>query len=497
MNSRTWKAAVLCAATFQVPWALAQWSFELDTAFRTAIMDQNVNAVHVLQDGKIFASGRIRFAGDMSDRGSARLLNDGQQDVGFPMFPQTTGAGKVTPWIGGKFYVVSTVPWRMMPDGLIDPSFGPVGIGPYFQQSTTGDYHVFPDGRVLMSGSHWLHDSIRGFEGLYELIWFTNTGYLDTTRTHRNANGPIWEFKELPNGQFICTCNCTVYEGQPVNRVFRVHADGSLDESFQSTITMGNIYEIEGLPDGSVLLGGNFRFSSAPQDTVRFAKLLSDGSRDPGFASMAFAGNDAWWPSSGTIVFDIFPFHGGNYILAGQFTTVNGQQRKGLCMVDGSGQLLEAFDECGVGPFTYQTTTNATPLNIYWNQDSTALYICGAYTGYDDGTTNDPQQRFVSRLLVEEDLTTGTHAVRAAPPFSAYPNPARASVIFAYDRKDGGRPGSILVRDLAGRTVANLMMTGQRGQQTWDTRQLAPGTYLVQYLGTSEVLHTEKLIIQQ
>jgi hypothetical protein len=46
--------------------------------------------------------------------------------------------------------------------------------GPYFASLQGGDYHVFPDGRVLMSGSHQLSDTIRGFVG-YEPIWFTNT----------------------------------------------------------------------------------------------------------------------------------------------------------------------------------------------------------------------------------------------------------------------------------------------------------------------------------
>ncbi|MBK8499294.1 MAG: T9SS type A sorting domain-containing protein [Flavobacteriales bacterium] len=63
--------------------------------------------------------------------------------------------------------------------------------------------------------------------------------------------------------------------------------------------------------------------------------------------------------------------------------------------------------------------------------------------------------------------------------------------------KDGEGQGSIAIRDLAGRTIATLMMNGQQGQQVWDTREVAPGTYLVQYLGGSGVLYSEKLIIQQ
>jgi hypothetical protein len=487
------------AALFAAAAAWPQWSFTLDTTFRTQIVDKNVNALHLLPDGGIFLSGRIRFPGDISDRGSAKLLPDGTRDMGFPAFPQTTGGGKIVPW-GAAFYVLpAATVRRMTPDGLIDPTFVSTNASPYFLSGSGGDFHVFPDGRVLLSGTHMLSDSIRGFVGSYELIWITNTGYLDTTRVHRNANGPIWAFKELPDGKFICSCSCTQYEGQPVSRLFRVHADGALDTTFQSTITMGRIYAIEPLLDGRLLLGGNFRFSGSLQDTVRLARLLPDGTRDLSFASLAFAGNGNWWPPSGTIVFDIFPFHAGNHIIAGQFVSVAGQERKGLCMVDSSGSLLPVFDGCGAGPFTYQTSTNATPLNVYWNQDSTALYICGAYTGYDDGTTNDPQQRFVSRLLVSE-LTTGVASLspEEEPGVRVYPNPARGTVMFTYDDPLlSGQQGRIVVRDLSGRVVATLAINGTSGRHTWDAQGVAPGTYVVQYLAGNTVLHTERLMIQR
>jgi hypothetical protein len=241
--------------------------------------------------------------------------------------------------------------------------------------------------------------------------------------------------------------------------VFRVHADGSLDTSFQSAVSGGNIYEIEPLQDGKVLLGGNFSYSGAAQDIVRLARLHADGTRDTTFASLPFAGNSSWWPPFGTIVFDIFPFHGGNFIVAGQFTSVAGEPRKGLCMVDEDGDLMDAFAEYGVGPFTYQGTTNATPLSIIWNQDSTALYICGAYAGYDDGITNDPQQRFVSRLLVSELSVGGaSQSLGEGPRMRVFPNPVAsgAPLTFAFDPPQEFTPNGplrVVVLDALGRQV--------------------------------------------
>jgi hypothetical protein len=484
------RAAALTAAALWLSGCDAQWSFELDTTFRTTIVDQNVNALHILQDGKIFLSGRMRFPGDMNVRSSARLFSSGQRDLTFPTFPQTTGGEKILPWFNGKFYVSNGLPRRMLQDGLIDPSFGPLGIGPYFQPSTTGDYHVFPDGRVLISGSHLLSDSIRGFEGYYELIWFTNTGYLDTTRTHRNANGPIWEFKELPDGKFICSCSCTQYEGQPVSRLFRVHADGALDTSFQSDVVLGNIYEFEAMDNGSIWVGGNYRRSVVPQDTIRLARFLANGSFDPSFAELEFGGNPSWWPWFGTQVFDIFPFRPDRYIIAGQFTTVNGQPRGGLCMIDSSGNLLPELDDFYVGPFTYQTTTNAGFTNVYWNQDSTAIYVCGAYAGCNDGTINDTQQRFVSRLLVTE-LTTGVEG-REQAMFRLYPNPATGPATLEME----GIPHDteLVLRDVLGRELLRQRIRDQ--YTTLQLQHLPDGCYNLEIREGVRRLAHQRLVVQ-
>ena len=494
MTSTFWKrnmhaVAALMAATA----ACGQWSFTLDTTFRTQIVQQNVNSMAVLPSGELLLSGLIRFPGDMYDRPLAKVTSSGQQVV---TFPYGYGSGKLTPW-NDQFYVQNgNLVRRLLPSGLLDNGFLSMSAIPFVQHIATGDYHVFPDGRVLLSGMHTLSDSIRGFVGQYHLVWLSNTGYLDTTRVHRQANGVIRAFTELPDGKFLCSCTCTQYEGQPVSRLFRIHADGSLDTTFQSTITMGRIYAMEPQPDGKVLLGGNFRFNGAPQDTVRLARLHADGSRDTTFASLAFAGNGNWWSSSGTIVFDIFPFHGGNWLIAGQFTSVAGQPRKGLCMVDANGALQGAFDGCGVGPFTYQGTTNATPLSIAWNPDSTALYICGTYAGYTDGTTNDPDQRFVSRLLVSE-LSVGVQ--EQTPPQATlllWPNPSNQQTWLAYSLPGHSGPVQLRIRDAQGRLAHSIQASGEEGQVVWDTRDVAPGIYTVELLRDGHVERTERLVIQ-
>lgn len=196
----------------------AQQPFDLDTTFRIGFNDWYVNSIMPLDDGTILLSGQIRYPDvqTLTFRGSDKIDGNGARVTSFPAFPQSTGGGKLKRW-GEKIYVgVGQIVRRLNGDGLVDPSFIQMNNGPYFLSLQGGDYHVYPDGRILMSGAHELDDPVRGFVGLYNLIWFTNTGHLDTTRTHRKGDGVIYEIEETPDGKFLCTGTCTVYEGQPV-----------------------------------------------------------------------------------------------------------------------------------------------------------------------------------------------------------------------------------------------------------------------------------------
>ena len=501
LNRTMHTVAALLAATV----ALCQWNFRLDTSFRTTIVEKNVNHMHFLEDDRIFLSGRVKFPGDwlmMSERGGSCIFLNGQQDMDFPTFPQTTGGGAITPWVDGKFYVGTTTVRRMMPNGLIDPSFIAPHTSPYFSTFFYGEYHVYPDGRVIITGGHNLTDSIRGFVGRYNLIWFSNEGYLDTTRVHRKgANCWVGRLAELPNGQFICTSNCTEFEGKEVDWVFRVNADGTPDTTFRSGVYVGDVKSFLPLTDGRVYAGGNFQRTEASQDTLRLVRFMPDGSLDPTFNIPQFTmGGQGISAPFGPYVYRVFPWKPGYLLVAGEFRYVNGEARSSICMIDSTGQLMPAFAGNWMGTFSASNSqiTNSLIVDILPNSDTTAIYICGAYTGYGDGEITDPTQRFVSRLLVEED--TGTTSVQEVAPktpaLRLYPNPANGFVSMRYHLPGNTGAALMVVRDVHGRTVQQFHVRGMQGAHTWDVQGLVPGVYMVELRCEGRLEQAQRLVVR-
>jgi hypothetical protein len=496
--------AALLAATVVLP----QWHFRLDTSFRTNIVEKNVNYMHFLEDGRIFLSGRVKFPGDWmlsTERGGSCILTNGQQDMDFPHFPQTAGGGAIVPWINGSFYVDAALPRRLGPDGLIDPTFAPLHTSPYFSPFFVGGYHVYPeDGRVLISGLHTLSDTARGHVGMYNLVWFSNEGYLDTTRLHRSGSSPagyctVHRFSELPNGQFICTSNCNEFEGKEVDWIFRVNADGTPDTTFRTGVYIGNARAYLPLEDGRVYVGGNFRRTEAPNDTLRLVRFMPDGSLDPTFSIPQFTmGGQGITAPHGAYVHRIFPWKPGYLLVAGHFRHVNGEPRSSICMIDTTGQMQPAFAGNWMGTFTDGSVTGSSIIDILPNSDTTAIYICGAYTGYGDGVITDPTQRFVSRLLVEED--TGTTSVQEVPPktpaLQLYPNPANGLVSMRYHLPGNTGAALMVVRDVHGRTVQQFNVRGMQGEHAWDVQGLVPGVYMVELRCEGRLEGTQRLVVQ-
>ncbi|MBK9074014.1 MAG: hypothetical protein IPL77_03385 [Flavobacteriales bacterium] len=449
----------------------------------------SVNSVLSLANGQVLISGLLSFPLIGEER-IARLNANGTRDTSFPL--NVPGGTKLTEWSGRIYTGRDGVVSRIMPDGQTDPDWDEMYDSPYFAALQGGDYHVFSDGRVLVSGGHILSDSIRGFEGYYNLVWFSNTGYLDTTRTHRTSDGVIYEIEEQPDGKFLCSGVLTEYEGTAVGRIFRVHPDGALDASFQTDFVWGEANDFHTLADGRILAGGYLR-RNGQQDSLCVVRLLPNGDVDPTFHLATF---DASWTNNfAPYVLDVHPLADGRILIAGVLDHVEGEIRGGIAMLGEDGVLLDdAFTGEGCGGFLYQGLYRRAIVGIVPAPDG-SYYIHGAYHGYDDGTTNDTTQRLVSRLH-GLDVGVAEQEATAKPLLSLSPNPAATCVNIAYDLVTAPHGAGIVINETTGRQIWSSKLANTQGQIVVDTRAFVPGVYSVQLSNGGELLSTELLVVK-
>ena len=471
--------------------AQAQQPFDLDTAFRTPISERYVNSILPQADGKLILSGRMLFPGALNEHLLVRIEPNGELDPTY--YASSLGGGKLRSWNGLAYVGANSTVRRILPNGYVDPSFIGMNTGPYFSSGQGGDYHVYPDGRVLMTGVHVLSDSIRGFEGFYNLVWFTNTGYLDTTATHRQCDGSIDFIHALPDGKFLLSGVFTSYEGQPAGRIIRIHPDGALDTSFNTSIHWGQAYGCHVQSDGKILAAGRFQVTGDP-DTLHLIRLMPDGTLDPTFNNHL---RSAYHSYGGLVPWGgITPVPPLGLLVYGAFTSIDEQTRGGIALVDTAGALLDTyFTGSGCGVYEYMGFPYSSVESIAPDPVNGGFYICGAYHGYDDGTVNDSTQRFVSRLY---GLDVGVQEPQAPWPgeMTLHPNPAGSSTTVQFSSA-ATRELTLVLRDPLGRLVHTERLPYGQTAHSIELTHLPEGVYLISVEGTAAPFAPARLVVSR
>ena len=491
------KTMIALAASMVASAAWPQQPFDLDTNFRLNAQSVYLASILPLPDGDVIVSGQISIPGEWPyERLGAKLHSDGSLDPLFRTYPSM--GGKITPWQDQYYCGVGQVVRRFFMDGRIDSSYLAISDAPYCSMGQGGDYYVFPDGRVLVSGSHYLQDSIRCFVGEYGLIWFTNQGYLDTTRIHRRANAAIFDLFPLPDGKFICSGYAWNFDGHELaSTAFRIMPDGALDTTFHGPPGYVNIKAMRPLPNGKLLISGGGSWLDTG-DTVNLMRLMPDGSRDLTFHSPTVRNfNSVLGHSPNEIIFSINPLGEDAYIITGSVTELDGQPRASIALIDTAGNLLDTLFN-GPGCGGYQWWETAEPWGWYNNIRGLVptydgnYFIYGGYHGYDDGSgTDGSSQRLISRLyglnvgIKENGTNTNT-------PLSIAPNPSNGGAV---QLSVGCVPkhATLSIHDASGRVVRQAAWPTGAISYTLPADALAPGTYIVRVRCSTE-LYSGRLV---
>lgn len=193
-----------------------------------------------------------------------------------------------------------------------------------------------PDGKVIVAGRFTqANNTPRN-----RIARFNFNGSLDTSfNPGSGADAEITAAVLQPDGRIVVGGRFTSFNGFTHNRVCRLNADGSVDQSFGLGAGINNsVFALALQSDGRILVGGQF---TQVDLTLRFnlARLNTNGSVDLSFDP----GNG---PNGDVNAIVIQP--NGAIIIGGTFIGYDGFSRGGIARVMASGAIDFSFDS-GVG----------------------------------------------------------------------------------------------------------------------------------------------------
>ncbi len=281
-------------------------------------------------DGKIVAVGNFtRFQGVIKNR-IVRTSANGLIDAGFNQGTAANGwiasvdlqsDGGIV--VGGVFTTWTDVTRnrvaRLLADGSLDQGFDPGGgpNGPVYAVK------VLPDGAVLIGGEF---TEVAG-TARRSLARLNVDGSLDASfDTGSGPNGAVRDIEILPDGKVLVVGDFRSVDGVSRTRIARLMREGGLDEDFAADLNInGAIRSLALQPNGKIVVGGDF--SSVDGESRRYlTRLLPEGAPDGSFD-----------PGSGPNkrVYDVALDADGSIVIVGEFTHVDGVARPGVARLAG------------------------------------------------------------------------------------------------------------------------------------------------------------------
>lgn len=292
----------------------------------------NPGALAVQSDGKVIVGiddNILQTDGPEPACMVYRYNTDGGLDPGFTLGTRTgyqwsvwalhqdAGTGKIL--VGGNIlgyngddigHIV-----RLQSNGVLEWQFAP---GPEYHLNTRC-IAMQPDGKILIAG----YGSGNGM-GVQRLNTDGTTDASFVGGTINNNTDGIYVMQRLSDGRILIGGCFSTYGGIARNGIAMLHADGSLDTSFDPGAGVnGCVRALAVQTDGKILIGGAFTmYNGTPRNGV--ARLNADGSLDAGFNPGTGA--------NGTVnAIALRP--DGQVLIAGDFTTYNGSAANRIALL--------------------------------------------------------------------------------------------------------------------------------------------------------------------
>ncbi len=379
----------------------------LDTDFLAtdAGADYSVWDIEIQSDGKILIGGEFGSYNGTASNFIARLNSDGSLDTDF----LATDAGtnyivssiaiqddnKIV--IGGFFESYNGTESkriiRLNADGSVDAGFLSINAGADHNVHTLT---ILENGKIFMGGYFYYYNSLRsGFVACLQ-----SNGSLDTSfhsGTYGGSNGPIIATALQSDGKIIVAGWFDTYNGEFRGKIARINADGTLDNSFTTTVggVGGEVIALAIQDDGKILIGGHM-WSYNETNRGNIARLNADGSLDTNFLATGVGANGD--------VKSIVIQDDGKIVIGGRFLSYNGIDRGYVARLNSDGSLDESFLATGTGA---DSDINAVAL-----QSDGKIVVAGQFLNF-NGTSASYVTRLMSDGSVDGTFASGTGANHA------------------------------------------------------------------------------------
>jgi uncharacterized delta-60 repeat protein len=200
------------------------------------------------------------------------------------------------------------------------------------------------DGKILVGGEF---DNL-GAETRYYIARLNPNGTIDPTfNANIDGSSKVYVRCILPlaDGRYLVTGTFDTVNGQSRRHIARLHADGSLDTTFNVNVSGTNfgfstlgIYSAAQQPDGKILLAGRFS-TIGPVPRANVARLNADGSTDMTFRF-----------DIDNVAYAIAQQADGKIVIGGEFGMAGGVPREAIARCDQNGNIDTTFNANIVGP---------------------------------------------------------------------------------------------------------------------------------------------------
>lgn len=360
----------------------------LDTGFNpgTGASDSNIDSVAVQADGKIVVAGTFTSFNGAARQRIARLNADGSLDTTFvPDASATNRVNALAIQPDGKILigVAGSTIKRLTAEGKLDNTFNTTMV----PQVGVIEIKLQADGRILIGGG-W--DFLNSAQYRFGLARLNADGSTDSSFVPHENNFSLYgaavaEIIPQADGKTVAVGNLRINSTVNNKHIVRFNADGTIDSTFDSGADTNNtIFTVLRQPNGKYVIGGSF---TAYNGTVvnRLARLNANGTIDNTFN--ANVNNNTIYTSARAA--------NGKILIAGYFTQVDSTERTGLaqlrnaapqkasiCDYDGDGRTDFALRRVVSSQFNWYIAASGggAPVYTQFGRGGDRI-LCGDYDG--------------------------------------------------------------------------------------------------------------------